>query len=51
MRGYTQLTQGQRYQIHAFLKAGFTQNNIAIEIGVHPSTISREIRRNRGLRG
>ena len=51
MRGYTQLTQEQRYQIHAFMKAGFTQKEIADETGVHPSTISREIRRNRGLRG
>lgn len=51
MRGYTQLTHEQRYQIHAFLKAGFTQKEIATETGCHPSTISREIKRNRGLRG
>jgi len=51
MRKYTQLTQGQRYQIYAFLKAGFLQTQIASEIGVHKSTISREIRRNRGKKG
>ena len=51
MRQYTQLTQGQRYQIYAFLKAGFLQTQIASEIGVHKSTISREIRRNRGKKG
>ncbi len=51
MEHYTQLTQEQRYQIHAFMKAGFTQSAIAEEMGVHPSTISREVRRNRGLRG
>lgn len=51
MGRYTQLTQEQRYQIHAFLKAGFTQKSIAGEIGTHPATISREIRRNRSQRG
>jgi len=48
---YTQLTQEQRYQIYAFLKAGFSQSAIANEINVHKSTISRELRRNRGLKG
>jgi len=51
MRKYTQLTQEQRYQIYAFLKAGFLKTQIASEIGVHKSTISREIRRNRGKKG
>ena len=32
-------------------KAGMTQKNIAQEISVHPSTVSRELRRNTGLRG
>lgn len=48
---YTQLTQQQRYQIYAFLKAGFSQTATAEEIGVHKSTISRELSRNHGLRG
>ena len=48
---YQQLTQDQRYQIHAFLKAGFSQSHIAGELGVDPSTISRELKRNRGRRG
>ena len=51
MRLYTQLTREQRYQIYAFLKAGFSQSAIANEIGVHKSTISRELRRNRGKKG
>lgn len=51
MKPYTQLTQEQRYQIHAFLKAGFTQIHIANDLGVHPCTISREVKRNRGKRG
>jgi len=51
MRIYTQLTQEQRYQIYALLKAGHNQTEIAILINVHKSTISRELRRNRGPRG
>ncbi len=51
MRTYTQLTQEQRYQIYALLKMGHLQVEIAGVIGVHKSTISRELRRNRGLKG
>lgn len=42
---YKQLTQEQRYQIYAFMKVGFAQKQIAAEISVHPSTVSRELRR------
>ena len=51
MKHYPQLTQEQRYQIYAMNKAGFTQKAISIEGGVHCCTISRELRRNSGLRG
>jgi IS30 family transposase len=51
MSNYTQLTQEQRYQISALLKMDHTQIEIAKVIGVHKSTVSRELRRNRGLRG
>jgi IS30 family transposase len=51
MRTYTQLTQEQRYQIYALLKMDITQTEIAKVIGVHKSTISRELHRNRGQRG
>ena len=51
MKHYTQLTHEQRYQIHACMKAGWDQTEIATEIGVHKSTVSRELRRNRGARG
>ena len=51
MRGYTQIVHEQRYQIYALMKAGLNQTEIAVIIGVHKSTISREIRRNHGLRG
>jgi IS30 family transposase len=48
---YQQLTLDLRYQIYAFKKAGFNLTVIAAEIGVSKSTISRELRRNRGGRG
>jgi IS30 family transposase len=48
---YHQLTLEERYQIYAFKKAGFTQSQIACEIGVAKSTISRQLRRNRRGRG
>ena len=51
MRYYTQLTQEQRYQIYALMKAGLNQTEMAAIVGVHKSTISRELKRNRGLRG
>ena len=43
---YRQLTQEQRYQIGASLKIGMKQSEIAKEINVDKSTVSREIRRN-----
>jgi len=48
---YTQLTQGQRYQIKALLDIGCKQVRIAQQLGVDKSTISRELCRNRGRRG
>lgn len=48
---YAQLAAEQRYQIYALMKAGHRQTKIAAVVGVHKSTISREVRRNRGLRG
>lgn len=46
MQEYTQLSQENRHQIKALLDAGLNQSEIARTIGVHRSTISREIRRN-----
>ena len=51
MRTYTQLTREQRYQLSALLKMGHSQTEIAEVIGMHKSTISRELGRNRGQRG
>ena len=45
---YTQLTYEQRYQICALVKASQNQSQIARLVGCHKSTISRELRRNRG---
>ncbi len=51
MRTYTQLTQEQRYQIYSLMKAGQNRSEIAHLIKVHKSTINREVRRNRGMKG
>ena len=41
-----QITREQRYTIFSLKKQGYTQKFIAEAIGVHKSTISRELRRN-----
>ena len=48
---YKQLAREQRYQIYALKKAGQNQTQIALVLGCHKSTISRELRRNCGQRG
>jgi IS30 family transposase len=51
MRTYTELTQEQRYQIYALQKTGHSRAEMAEVIGVNKSTVSRELKRNRGGRG
>lgn len=51
MKSYTQLTQAQRYQIYALMKAGLNQTEMADIVGVHKSTVCRELSRNTGRRG
>lgn len=51
MRHYTQLTQEQRYQICALMKAGLNQSQTAAIVGVDKSTVCRELQRNTGRRG
>ena len=46
MRKYRQLTSGERYALSALRRQGHTQAEIARTLGRHPSTISREVRRN-----
>lgn len=48
---YTQLAREERYQIYALKKAGHNQSRIAVLVNCHKSTISRELRRNRGQKG
>ena len=48
---YNRLTEDKRIELYALRKAGLTQAAIAAELNVHPSTISREVKRNTGLRG
>jgi IS30 family transposase len=48
---YTHLTQAERYQIAILNKAGHDQSEIARVMNRHESTISREMKRNRGERG
>ncbi|MDO5651731.1 MAG: helix-turn-helix domain-containing protein [Moraxella sp.] len=51
MKQYKHLTLEQRYQISALLKSTNSLSEIARQVGVHKSTISREIIRNTGKRG
>ncbi|MDP1541316.1 MAG: IS30 family transposase [Anaerolineales bacterium] len=51
MRTYWQLTQEQRYQIYALRKTKHSFSEIATVIGVHKSSVSRELKRNQGKRG
>jgi IS30 family transposase len=48
---YKQLSREQRYQLLALKSSLHTQAHIASIIGVHQSTISRELRRNRTCSG
>jgi transposase, IS30 family len=50
MTKYSHLSQEQRYQIEALLKAGNSPAKIAVIVGCHRSTICRELKRN-SLRG
>ena len=48
---YHQLTENERYQIYTLKKLGVTQKEIARHLNRNESTISRELRRNQGLKG
>lgn len=49
--GYTHLTADERYHIDELLRQGFAQNHIAKALGRSASCISRELCRNKGMRG
>jgi IS30 family transposase len=43
---YKQLNLSKKYHISTLIKQGFTQKDIPLKIGVSPSTICRELKRN-----
>jgi len=49
--GYLHLTYEQRCQIYALLQSAHSQADIARQLGVTRSTVSRELARNAGARG
>ena len=51
MKSYHHLTRDQRYQIYALKQRGFSQSEIAADLGFSQGTLSRELSRNKGLRG
>lgn len=51
MAKYTQLSQQERVSIFEGLKKLYSRRQIALLIGRHTSTISREIRRNSDSKG
>ena len=44
MKKYKQLILAQRNQIEVLLQVGITQTSIAMQLSVHKSTISRELK-------
>ncbi|MGS3129323.1 helix-turn-helix domain-containing protein, partial [Aeromonas caviae] len=48
---YQQLTEGQRYQLSVLRAQGMSILATARAIGVHRSTLYRELRRNAGPQG
>jgi len=51
MKKYKQLTSEQRYAIYLGLEEGTSKKDIALRIGVHLSTLYRELGRNENKRG
>ena len=48
---YKQLTYEQRCQIYALKTSGKSGRRIAAQLGIHQSTVNRELKRNKGKRG
>lgn len=51
MQKFNHLRPEQRYQIEALLETGTSQSEIANILGVHKSTVSRELKRNKVPKG
>jgi len=43
---YKHLTLRERYHIEAYRRAGYSNSKIAKDLGIHPSTVGRELKRN-----
>lgn len=50
-KGYHHLTKDKRCQLYTLKAHGESTNNIAVTLGVHRSTLYRELNRNRGQKG
>lgn len=48
---YKQLTLEQRYEIYGLLQTNLSKSEISQHVGIHQSTLYRELKRNRGFRG
>jgi IS30 family transposase len=48
---YTRLTEEERYQIYEGVTEKRSHREIAVQLSKHHSTVSREVIRNKGLRG
>jgi IS30 family transposase len=46
MRKYKQISKEQRFQLAALLKTGISKNKIASILGIHRSSLYRELKRN-----
>jgi IS30 family transposase len=51
MSTYRRVTAEDRLLVKAYLDVGLNQSEVAVKLGFHKSTISRELRRNSGGRG
>lgn len=51
MKTYNHLAEKERYQIYSLMQMGHSQKEIAEHLNRSPSTISRELSRNKGQRG
>ncbi|MEI8328385.1 MAG: IS30 family transposase [Chlamydiia bacterium] len=49
--GYHHLTKDQRFQFYALKCSGKSTDDVAVQLGVHRSTLYRELRRNVGQNG
>lgn len=49
MKKYQRLTSEKRVKLETYTNEGLTQKEIALRLDIHQSTVSRELKRNKGL--